>query len=55
MKNEGDFIEKLRSIFVDWNTFNLRISPVEKIIYGVAGALGLAAVGVLASLIFRKP
>lgn len=54
MKNAG-LIEQLRDIFVDWKTFNLRISPVEKIVYSVSAAFGLAAVGVITSLIFRKP
>ncbi len=61
MKNSG-IVEEMRTIFVDWKTFNLellrvadRISPVEKIVYGIAAAFGLAALGVLTSLVFRKP
>jgi hypothetical protein len=58
---DDSLIEKLREIFVDWKTFDLnlkmvadRISPVEKIVYGIATAFGMAAVGVLISLVFRK-
>ena len=60
MKNNG-LIEQLRNIFVDWKTFDLnlqlvkdRITPVEKIVYTVAGAFGLAAIGAIAALIYKK-
>jgi hypothetical protein len=60
MKNDG-LIEQLRNIFVDWKTFDLnlqlvkdRITPVEKIVYTVAGAFGLAAIGAIAALIYKK-
>jgi hypothetical protein len=54
-EQEDTFIEKLRSIFVTIDTFNLRLSPIEKIVYGAATAIGLAVLGAGMAFILRKP
>lgn len=42
-------MEELREIFVPMDIFNLRINPLEKIVYG---AVGLVCVSVLTALIY---
>lgn len=53
-RSNESITEKLRSIFVTTETFNLRLSPLEKIVYGGATAVGLSVIGALMALILRK-
>lgn len=48
---DNDLIEKLRTIFVTIDVFNLRLSPMEKIVYGTASIVGLTVVGALIALV----
>lgn len=51
---ESGFIEKLRAIFVPIDIFNLRISPLEKIVYGMVSLILLAVIGALVALVIKK-
>lgn len=55
MTNKDDsLVERLRGIFVTIDTLNLRLSPIEKIVYGGAAAVGIAIVGAVISLVIKK-
>jgi hypothetical protein len=47
----NSLIEDLRKVFVSIETFNLRLSPLEKIVYSASSVIGLAAMGAIAALI----
>lgn len=53
-KTEESVIEKLREIFVSIDVFNLRMTPIEKIVYGAAYAVGLAVIGAILALVFKS-
>lgn len=55
MTHDDTFIERLRDIFVDQDIFNLRISPIEKIVYGAVGLMLIAIVGAIIALVLQKP
>jgi hypothetical protein len=40
-------LEKLREIFVEKELFNLRMQPLEKLVYGVVAMILLAFAGVV--------
>lgn len=48
MNKKDSLLEELRDIFVSIETFNLRLSPLEKVVYGL---VSLVLVGVVTSLI----
>lgn len=48
MNQKDSLLEELRDIFVSIETFNLRLSPLEKVVYGL---VSLILVGVVTSLI----
>lgn len=50
-EHDSSLIEKLRNVFVSTEVFNLRMSPIEKIVYGMATVIGLAFVGAVVSLV----
>jgi len=50
MKKES-IIEEMREIFVSLDVFNLRMSPIEKIVYGVSTVVGLSVVGAIIALV----
>lgn len=54
MKNDA-LIEKLRTIFVSWDIFNLRITPIERLVYGFVSLALTAVVGYLIFLAVRSP
>jgi len=39
MKNDESMMESLRKIFVTIEVFNLRFTPIEKIVYGFTGLI----------------
>jgi hypothetical protein len=55
MGKNDSLIEQLRKVFVTIEVFNLRLSPIEKIVYGATAAIGLAIVGALMALLLRQP
>lgn len=46
---KSSLMEELREIFVTKDIFNLRINPLEKIVYG---AVGLVCVSVFTAIIY---
>jgi hypothetical protein len=53
MTNENTLIEHFRKIFITIEVFNLRLSPLEKIVYTTAGVVGVAVVGALVALVLK--
>ena len=52
---QNSLIECLRKVFVSIEVFELRLSPVEKIVYGATGAVLLAFLGaIIGFFITRK-
>jgi hypothetical protein len=54
MTKLNDFIEELRKVFVTTDTFNLRFSPIEKLVYGFTSIVLVAVVTSLVYLVVRK-
>jgi hypothetical protein len=58
MKNKEPDLDSLtehfRKIFVTFEIFNLRLSPIEKIVYTAATAVGLAVVAGVMALVVKK-
>jgi hypothetical protein len=52
--DESDLIERLREIFVTQDIFELRLSPLEKIVYGLVGLTLFTVVGALLYLVIQK-
>jgi hypothetical protein len=50
---DDSIIEKMRNIFISIEVFNLRITPLEKIVYGIATVVGLAVVGAIIALVLK--
>jgi hypothetical protein len=55
MKITDTFMEEMRKVFVSIETFNLRLSPLEKIVYGASAVVGLAVVGAIVALVVKQP
>lgn len=53
MKQES-FVEEMRKVFVTMEVFNLRFSPVEKIVYGFTGMVLVAFASALVVLVIKK-
>ena len=47
-------IEKMRDIFVEDEIFNLRVSPIERIVYGFVGLVLVGVATALVSLVIMK-
>lgn len=54
MKNLESFMEELRDIFITKEMFNVRFSPIEKIVYGFTGMVLVAFVSGLIVLVIKK-
>lgn len=54
MKTLNQYIEELREIFLTKEVFQLRISPLEKIVYGFTSVVLLTVAGALVALVMRK-
>ena len=52
--DQNDFIEVLRKIFVTIEVFELKITPLEKLVYGFVGVVLLAVLGAIIALVIRK-
>jgi cell division protein FtsL len=50
----NDIIEELRHTFVTLETFNLRFSPIEKIVYGFTSIILVTVATALIYLVVRK-
>jgi hypothetical protein len=50
----NDELEKLRDIFVSIDVFNLRISPIEKIVYGGAGLILISVVTAIIYTVLKQ-
>jgi hypothetical protein len=46
-KKEDTFIEDLRKVFVSIDVFNLRISPLEQLVYGVVAMILITFAGLV--------
>lgn len=46
--------EELRKIFVTYDIFNLRVSPLEKLGYGLVSMIVVAVVAALITLVVRR-
>ena len=55
MENIDSIVERMRTIFVTSEVFNLRITPIEKIVYGLSTAIGLGVIGAILALILQRP
>lgn len=53
MKQES-FVEEMRKVFVTMEVFNLRFSPIEKIVYGFTGMVLVAFASALVVLVIKK-
>lgn len=47
-------MEDLRKVFVTIEVFNLRTSPLEKLVYGMVSLIIVAVVGAILALVIRK-
>jgi len=54
MKNLPEIIEEMRRIFLPRDEFNLRFSPVEKILYGMVSMVLIAFMSFVISFVIRK-
>jgi hypothetical protein len=52
--DESDLIERLREIFVTQDIFELRLSPLEKIVYGLVGLTLFTVMGALLYFVIQK-
>jgi len=50
----NDIIEGLRDVFITKETFNLRFSPIEKLVYGFTSIILVAVGTALVYLVIRK-
>jgi len=53
--NKDGFTEEMRKIFVSLDIFNLRVSPLEKLVYGLVGLILLAVFGAFIALVVKQP
>ena len=51
MKNIGSIIEEMRKIFVAKDIFDLRMNPIEKLVYGVVTIMLMGVLGVAGTAI----
>lgn len=54
MKNKDSLYEELREVFVSIETFNLRLSPLEKVVYGLVSLILVGVVTSLIALVLKK-
>jgi hypothetical protein len=50
----NDIIEEMRKIFITSETFNLRFSPIEKLVYGFISIILVAVITSLVYVVIRK-
>lgn len=50
----NDFREEIRSSYVSKDEFNNRVSPVERLVYGMVGIILVAVLGALIALVINK-
>lgn len=53
-KHDETFIEELRRVFVTLDIFNLRMAPIEKIVYGFVGLVLVSFASAIVVLVIRK-
>ena len=53
-KENTNFVEDLRKVFVSIEIFNLRMSPIEKIVYGATGVILLGVLGAIVAFFVKK-
>ena len=53
-KREDLMIEELRKIFVSFEVFDLRLKPIEKLLYGTVSVVGVLIITALMSYILIK-
>ena len=54
VSEEKSIIEEMRKVFVTIEVFNLRLSPIEKIVYGFASLILVGVVTALITLVIKK-
>ena len=54
MTSLPEIIEDIREIFVTKEVFELRFSPMEKIVYGLSGMALISIFGAIFTLVIRK-
>lgn len=54
IKNNDSLLEEMRKVFVTMEVFNLRLSPIEKIVYGFAGLVLVSFATAAIALILKK-
>ena len=55
MKNEDSLIERLRTIFVTIDVFNLRLAPLERLGYGLVALVIITVFSALIALVIKIP
>ena len=54
MHKEDLSFEHLREVFVSLETFNLRMSPLEKVVYGLVTLILIAVATSIVALVVKK-